>query len=380
MKSFGPLYAKASTGKIKTWQAIATSVCQKQGLDKGFLTTRHGYIDGIITDSEKEIKGKNLGKANQTTPYEQACAEAQSKMNKKMDEGYVLDQKELTGQVLTLPMLAQKYIERKHKIIWPAFCQPKLNGVRCLADYDPTYLSRKGKEYITLDHLDAQVQELLNLIGKDLLLDGEIFRHDWSFQEIIRAVKKYRPGVSEQLQYWVYDIVDTENGFRERNITLQEAFCKLHIKPVIRGAYKYYGNLVLVPTFYCENEKEMMINHKIYTRDNFEGTIIRNTKGKYELKNRSIHLQKYKDFLDSEYTIVGGKEATGNDIGTVVFICETSSGKQFSVRPIGSREARRKWLTKINSIIGKQLIVRYQELSEDGVPIFPVGLAIRDYE
>ena len=30
--------------------------------------------------------------------------------------------------------------------------------------------------------------------------------------------------------------------------------------------------------------------------------------------------------------------------------------------------------------IGEMLTVRYQELTDDGVPRFPVGIAIRDYE
>jgi hypothetical protein len=30
--------------------------------------------------------------------------------------------------------------------------------------------------------------------------------------------------------------------------------------------------------------------------------------------------------------------------------------------------------------VGQMLTVRFQEKSEDGVPIFPVGLGIRDYE
>jgi hypothetical protein len=30
--------------------------------------------------------------------------------------------------------------------------------------------------------------------------------------------------------------------------------------------------------------------------------------------------------------------------------------------------------------IGQQLTVRYQELTTDGIPRFPVGIAFRDYE
>lgn len=360
MKTFGPLYAKSSTGKIKQWCATA----QKPNI----LVTSNGYVDGKATIREKPVKGKNIGRSNETTPFQQACSDAQSKMNKKMDEGYVLDQKDLEGQVLLLPMLAHPYGKRKHDIKYPALVQPKLNGVRCLADNDCKYHTRKGKEYYSLDHLNTEVKAMLSMIGASKLLDGEIFHPDWGFQEIIRAVKKYRPGVSEELQYWVYDIVDTEMDFDDRSNLLN---CLKDLK-----------HIVIVPTYQVQNEEEMLAKHKEFTAAGFEGTIIRNIEGKYELKNRSKNLQKYKDFIDDEYEIVGGTEASGDDAGTVVFTCKLKgdSDKTFSVRPKGSRETRRKWFTNLDSIIGKQLTVRYQELSEDKVPIFPVGLVLRDYE
>jgi DNA ligase-1 len=91
-------------------------------------------------------------------------------------------------------------------------------------------------------------------------------------------------------------------------------------------------------------------------------------------------LQKYKEFFDKEFVIVGGHEGSGPDAGTVVFEVKTKEGKVFSVRPKGTREERTEWLNDMKNIKGKELTVRYQNLSEDGIPIFPVGIAIRDYE
>ena len=50
------------------------------------------------------------------------------------------------------------------------------------------------------------------------------------------------------------------------------------------------------------------------------------------------------------------------------------------MRPKGSVEKRQQMFKDLEKIIGKELTVRYQELSEDGIPIFPVGIVIRDYE
>ena len=64
----------------------------------------------------------------------------------------------------------------------------------------------------------------------------------------------------------------------------------------------------------------------------------------------------------------------------VLFIVRNRRGHTFVVRPRGSFELRRQWMKDINSIIGKKLTVRYQELTDDGIPRFPVGISIRDYE
>jgi hypothetical protein len=90
-------------------------------------------------------------------------------------------------------MLALKFTERKHDIHFPCYVQPKLNGVRCIYQ-GGKFISRKGKEYTTLNHL---VKEL-EAIGIPIP-DGEIYIHGATFQEIVRMVKKDRG--TEELQY-----------------------------------------------------------------------------------------------------------------------------------------------------------------------------------
>ena len=118
----------------------------------------------------------------------------------------------------------------------------------------------------------------------------------------------------------------------------------------------------------------------------FEGSIIRNQGAKYKFDFRSKDLLKKKDFIDEEFEITGYEAEVISEVGeadrnAVVFVCRLKGRPGFfKVRPRGSIEQRVKWFNEIESIIGKNLTVRYQELSEDGVPIFPVGIVIRDYE
>jgi DNA ligase-1 len=120
--------------------------------------------------------------------------------------------------------------------------------------------------------------------------------------------------------------------------------------------------------------------HAEMVRAEYEGTIIRNAEGLYRCDYRSADLQKYKDFIDEEFEIIGGKEGIGKDEGAVTFICLTEEGKPFDCRPRGTYEQRQEWWKKLGSLLGKKLTVRYQTRSDDNIPIFPVGIAIRDYE
>ncbi len=116
-----------------------------------------------------------------------------------------------------------------------------------------------------------------------------------------------------------------------------------------------------------------------YLADGHEGLMVRENDSPYVLRKRSKHLLKLKEFTDSEFEIVGHKEGAGEDAGTVVWQCVTPDGEHtFWVRPMGTREHRAELLAAAEANHGRLLCVKYQELSPDGVPRFPVGKAIRE--
>ncbi len=66
-KQYPILYGKSRVGKIKTWQ-----ITVQQSLPSPTITTIHNYIDGKKqTDTLAIVTGKNIGRANETTPFEQ---------------------------------------------------------------------------------------------------------------------------------------------------------------------------------------------------------------------------------------------------------------------------------------------------------------------
>jgi len=357
------LYGKSSTGKIKIWK-----IWVERGRDGiANIITEHGYEESekLQRATVKITSGKNVGRSNETTPYEQAVLEATAKWEKKRDKKYTVDKKELFENRAPLPMLALDFKKRGKSMEWPAFTQPKLNGIRCLAtklsEDAMDYTSRGGKTFTTLDHLTPHLLEMMD-VGE--IFDGEIFTKELTFQQITSAIKRQQDN-SLLLEFWIYDVVQDE-PFADRSDHL--------------AALGLFDPLVLVPTISVKDVDQMKKMHNQMVEAGYEGTIIRNYHGVYKADHRSADLQKYKDFIDEEFEIVGGKQGVGKDEGAVTFLCETEEGKRFDCRPRGTYEQRQRWWKDLSNLMGKQLTVRYQVRSDDNIPIFPVGIAIRDYE
>lgn len=372
--NFPTLYGKNARGGIKVWRTWV----ERKDDGTARINQEYGVKEGKMQSTGRNVlKGKNIGRSNETTPWEQAAMEAEALWKKKWDENYREHEDDLEGATVLLPMLAQPFSKRSHDIVWPAYLQPKLNGVRCVATVGEggvEYRSRKGKEFNTLTYLTPY---LVDCFPPGTVIDGELFHADLGFQDITRRVKRQKTSREDidktRLQYWIFDLVDLEQDFVHRGALLRN---------LMRKHREEYPStpLIEVETIRALTLKEFNKAHRIWVGQGFEGTIVRNSTGLYVPDYRSKDLQKHKDFVDKEFKIIGGKEGQGKDERTVIFTCVTEDGKEFDVRPKGTHAQRSEWWYKLDDLLCKHLTVRYQERSEDGVPIFPVGLGIRDYE
>ena len=156
------------------------------------------------------------------------------------------------------------------------------------------------------------------------------------------------------------------------------------VKKMIDPGPVYEGGMIrLVACTPCEDEAMMKQCHEQYMSSGHEGTIIRNLQGAYKLNGRSNDLQKYKDFDEEEFEIVGHEECEGRDEGTVKWVCKLpadSEEETVDVRPRGTWQQRKDWYDNAESYYGKMLTVRFQGYTNGGSLRFPVGKAIRDYE
>jgi len=212
--------------------------------------------------------------------------------------------------------------------------------------------------------------------GNVLALDGELYTNTMPFEQLVGLVKKKKLsredlGKIREISYHVYDLVDRRGG----DTTFQQRFDLLQqILPAIN-----HPSVKLVQTVIATGLNDFRSFFASSVAEGYEGVMLRNVHGKYQCNYRSHDLQKYKEFFEAEYEISGYREAEGRDRGTVIWVCRLpDSSAEFSVRPRGTLEMRRKWFDEAPAFIGKPLTVIYQELSEQGVPRFPVGKGIRE--
>lgn len=376
--------------------------------EQALLEARRAWIkklDGGFAPLKEDEEGMKLYKKTQLRKKEQGGNTHGIGSNKKV----LKDTKfEVVPDRVKPPMLAHPYEKRKKSVIWDkeqkakiltkktqeqfnksyfdatqgALVNPKLDGVRCLAvindDDQVLLLTRNLKQIKHLKHIRKDVRKILN--GTDTILDGELYVHTLilddkpvqgndKFQFITSACKTTRtdPHPDEKLiEYHVFDIVSDQPQYSRLQL-LKEMFSK--IKPT-------YIKRVLTKVCTQENIESTL---GMYLEKGYEGLVLRAVNGIYSAK-RSIHLLKYKQFEDDEFTIVGTEAAKGTAEGAVIWVCETKTGEQFRCSMQGNFDMRREMLQKSKKYIGKALTVKHQGLGTNGVPRFPIGIRIRDEE
>ena len=297
-------------------------------------------ISGIV-GSDKFSESRT----NVKTGYEKALKRAQTMWNNEHTK---------CNQVL--PMLANKWEDRQKYISEPFYVQPKLDGVRLLVSKDGG-ISRTGKIIPGTEILGEGLEE-----GQ--YVDGEAFDPNLNFEELTSTFKTD----PLKLKFYVFDFFD----LKKCPMTFEERWDV--VKSLSNPHYEY------VETFSVKKHTDMNGFHKMFMQQGYEGTMIRDKDSMYEVGQRSNYLLKHKDFQTEEYEITGAKTGHGRDADAVVWVCKTQDGQQFNVRPEGTIIQREEDYKNHKKYIGKMLTVRFQNLTAIGVPRFPVGVVIRDYE
>lgn len=392
-----PIY-KEGAANVLYWQIFVD-------LDKKIMTVAHGVLDSEMiqrkdTDLKTNLSGRSL--------EEQAFIDARSRYREKIRDGYSPEEDMKTEKIdVTIhPMLATVWKSEKeirHRVSLfpvvngkklPAVTQPKIDGIRMIAcvksDGSIECRSRKNRTFPHLHALKKELAEFFPFLPDGYQVDGEMYIHT-SFQEltsIVRTEKTDHPDI-DKINYYIFDVIDpgTRLPYEKRYAQLKNAFSIFGDRAV---------KIHFVEASLIRSEKEIYEMHDAYVSLGYEGIIIRRIGtdpedpesklmpkmlelSKY-IPRRGQNMFKYKNFQDEEMTIVGATEGEGLDKGAVIWEVEDKDKHRFQVRPRGTIEDRRKMFDNKKLYIGKSLTVRFQERSTYGIPRFPVGIAVRDYE
>jgi DNA ligase-1 len=361
------LYKYDTQGRARYWD-VEVSV------PDGRFRTLSGLVDGAeITSDWVQCEPKNVGKKNATSPVQQAFKEARSAWNKKVKEGYHTDI-EKSGAQFFEPMLAQTYSKKKMPDGSPAFIQPKLDGMRCLASRAGLF-SRTGEPIVAVPHIWEQLKPIFDE-HPDLTIDGELYTHTLrhKFQKLMSICRKEDP-TPEQIadasimEYHVYDCflgdMEQRAQFSDRWMRLLgilQTFPSTHIKKVTT---RFLSKVT---------EEKLWVLHDADVANGYEGMMVRDNCC-YQSGKRSKCLLKMKSFDDDEYTIMAINEGkTKGKAETVT--CISKTGHAFFPTIAASDEDCEMILKHADDYIGKQATVRYQGFTDDGIPRFPVAKAL----
>lgn len=363
---FPKLFLRTESNNIRFWEIWV--VGDKSG--NAFIYKKYGIKGGkIITPSPQIIK-KTIGKKSS---YDRALLIASTKWKNRMRKGYKNTEPDIkflkkyskkTNKNI-IPMKA--YNLANHTVIFPAYIQPKIDGYRALLhNNNGTYefLSNTQREYSHLDHIKAELTKIKELNNSDFYLDGELYIED-EHVNVLRSIlssKKLnneQEKLSKKIKYYVFDMFE----LNEMNLNYAQRY-----KILNKIFNKKFNKLVLTPTFVVNNKNQIDEAFNKFISQGFEGIIVRNSRGLYKLRGKSVNVLKSKDIKKDNFIIVGFKEATGNNKGTVIWEirCKNDPRKTFWARPMGTRNDRKKMYKNGEKFIGKKVTVKYFEINKNG--------------
>lgn len=224
----------------------------------------------------------------------------------------------------------------------------KLDGVRAIWT-GSEFISRNGNIF-------PAPQEIKNNMPAGVVLDGELFGGRGEFQT---TVGKVRRGDWRGLHYMVFDLVN-HAPFEVRQFDLLgiglPGFCKI------------------VPQIQCHDRTHFYAYEGALLSKGAEGVMLRRPQSKY-VHARSNHLLKLKRVRHAEAIVTGYETGNGKHSDKVGAMFAEYQGQTFSLGN-GLNDAERANPPAIGSVV----TFSYFELTDGGVPRFPVYIGTRDYE
>jgi len=368
-----PLYKKDSRGNIRVWQARAMDLPEGPVVET---------ISGLIT-GKRTVKSTATKATAKLTAQENAVSKVKSSESSKLKKGYFKSQKEAEDWVDIRPMLLHKWDDHAHKMVYPAFTLPKLDGVCAVFrdTEDPHFMSREGNRFPKLDakaqELSAYLDDRHGIERTRMHSHGELYAHGYHVGEVVEAIKGDNAEVLKALDFHVFDF-------------MTDRATELQYKHRLKLGLEFYGHentekpfrLIKISVALKDEDVNKLYHHAI--GQGFEGLVICNTSGYYEFGRRTYDKLKKKDLMTEEFEITGTYKEDNDGMELIMFRCKTSEGVSFNVRPKWNHKVRAKRYQEVKdgklSYLGAMATVEYRSLTAYRTPFHGVLLTTRDYE
>jgi len=264
------------------------------------------------------------------------------------------------------PMKAHRLKDHWKRVNFPVYMQPKLNGLRCL--YANGIFQSNAEEVWRpqiLQHLHAPI--ISSIMPENWILDGELYVHGWSLQQINSAAAVTRlekTGKTDSVEYHIFDVIPM--------VTPHDKFsARVELLELMRAWFPPETKIKIVQTRLAEDRWQIDNYHKQNVKNGYEGTMIRLDEG-YGFsemcgnkENRWHRLLKYKDWLDEEYEVMGFEWGEGKYDGKIGSLILEHNGQMFTAGSGLTDEQRDP------NNLPKWVRVKYEMLSDGGVPLKP---------
>jgi len=271
--------------------------------------------------------------------------------------------------------LANSYKKDKKYKVSQWLASPKLDGLRCIYVYNrkeeyPNHITRglytrNGHKMYGFEHIESVCENICKMHDLNFV-DGELYSHEIDFESIQGAVMSDVNIIKEQKEKIYYNLFACEQN--------SENFTSIKMVELLKTISATYINIV--PQVLIENTWDEIIKlHDVFVEQGYEGIMLRDPVHYYDFK-RSDKLIKYKNFIESDFEIIGvenGKEGTQFErtIGRIW----VKKGEIESWVGSGFTEQKREDFLRLhlsNELIGKMVEIKYQGVTQDNSLRFPV--------
>ena len=397
------LISKDTKGKIRIAIISYELINPDNPQTRYFLIHRvSGQLHGKRTQQPDKMVDR--GKATRNM-WQQVELETNHLVKEKLDKGYRRVEKDpeeyseeelfsILGEIVTgqdgvpKPMLAKQVDKVTNTKIFDKewLASRKIDGLRCLIymgnDGELHTASRGAMNYDAAMYEILSHPDLINVFKENpgFIMDGEAYHHFWSLQQLNSIARTQKTAVDYSvLQFYWYDIVDTNSIFDERLSFMRDIRDQLDLSFEPEREFES-GDLRIqfVPQVLVKGYDNMLKLHNQYVEEGWEGLVVRDPDKVYRPNGRTNDMIKIKVYKSEDFKVID-YELGLRGSEDMVFVCEMPDGRTFKAKPLGDRQQKEEYVENFESEYKNHIgECKFFYYSDDGLPLQPAFKAFRD--